>query len=106
MFNFLFDIDNHYQYDSYVGYIHIKGDVMLIMIKKKYINAFVIAATLAVPLSGFNAPIAKADVIEMKAASKLADGTYDVILKTYKDQTNETSVASTYFKKCKSNNSR
>lgn len=68
------------------------------MIKKKHVNAFVIAATLAVPLSGFSAPIAKADVIEMKAASKLADGTYDVILKTYKDKTNDTSVASTYLK--------
>ncbi|MED0938608.1 S-layer homology domain-containing protein [Bacillus mobilis] len=69
------------------------------MIKKKYVNAFVIAATLAVPFSGIMAPIAKAEAaVEMKAASKLADGTYDVILKTYKDQTNDTSVASTYLK--------
>ncbi len=65
-------------------------------------NAFVIAATLAVPFSGMMAPIAKAEaVVEMKAASKLADGTYDVILKTYKDQTNDTSVASTYLKNAK-----
>nr|MDX5841305.1 S-layer protein [Bacillus cereus group sp. BfR-BA-01700] len=42
-------MDNHYQYDSCVGYNHIKREVMLIMIKKKYVNAFVIAATLAVP---------------------------------------------------------
>lgn len=48
------------------------------------------------------APIAKAEAaVEMKANSKLADGTYDVILKTYKDQTNETSVASTYLKNVK-----
>ncbi len=53
------------------------------------------------------APIAKAEaVVEMKATSKLADGTYDVILKTYKDQTNDTSVASTYLKNAKSNHSR
>ncbi|GLV65075.1 hypothetical protein Bmyc01_37440 [Bacillus mycoides] len=72
---------------------------MLIMIKKKYINAFVIAATLVVPFSGIMAPIAKADAaVEMKVNSELADGTYDVIFKTYKDQTNETSVASTYLK--------
>lgn len=69
------------------------------MIKKKYMNAFVIAATLAVPFSSIMAPIAKAEAaVEMKAASKLADGTYDVILKTYKDKTNDTSVASTYLK--------
>lgn len=62
-------------------------------------NAFVIAATLAVPFSSIMAPIAKAEAaVEMKAASKLADGTYDVILKTYKDKTNDTSVASTYLK--------
>ncbi|BCC16262.1 hypothetical protein II7_03100 [Bacillus cereus MSX-A12] len=74
----------------------------MIMIKKKYMNAFVIAATLVVPFSGMMAPIAKAEaVVEMKAASKLADGTYDVILKTYKDQTNDTSVASTYLKNAK-----
>ncbi|MRR40683.1 S-layer protein, partial [Bacillus anthracis] len=36
MLLFLFDIDNHYQYDSCVKYIYIKGDVILIMIKKKY----------------------------------------------------------------------
>ena len=82
--------------------MYIKGDVILIMIKKKYMNAFVIAATLAVPFSGMMAPIAKAEaVVEMKAASKLADGTYDVILKTYKNQTNDTSVASTYLKNAK-----
>lgn len=72
------------------------------MIKKKYMNAFVIAATLVVPFSGMMAPIAKAEsAVEMKANSKLADGTYDVILKTYKDQTNDTSVASTYLKNAK-----
>ena len=31
---FFCSIDNHYQYDSYDGYINIKGDVILIMIKK------------------------------------------------------------------------
>lgn len=37
------------------------------MIKKKYMNAFVIAATLAVPFSGMMAPIAKAEaVVEIK----------------------------------------
>lgn len=85
---FLFSIDNHYQHDSCVKYIYIKGDVILIMIKKKYMNAFVIAATLAVLFSGMMAPIAKAEAaVKIKANSKLADGTYDVILKTYKDQT-------------------
>ena len=49
---FYVDIDTHYQYDSCVKYIYIKGDVILIMIRKKYMNAIrYIAATLAVPLA-------------------------------------------------------
>ena len=48
------------------------------------------------------APIAKAEAaVEMKANSRLTDGTYDVVFKAYKDKTNEASIASKYLKDAK-----
>ncbi len=53
------------------------------MIKKKHVNAFVIATTLVVPFSGIMAQSRKLkQLVEMKANSRLTDGTYDVVFKS------------------------
>ncbi|MGG5784962.1 leucine-rich repeat domain-containing protein [Bacillus albus] len=67
--------------------------------KRKHINAMIIAAALSLPFAAYSTPALAAVAIEMnKAGHTLEDGTYDAVMKAYKDKTNEESMAAVYIK--------
>ncbi|HDR7791126.1 TPA: NEAT domain-containing protein, partial [Bacillus paranthracis] len=67
--------------------------------KRKHINAMIIAATLSLPFAVYSTPALAAVAIEAnKTGQGLEDGTYDVVIKAYKDKTNEESMAAVYIK--------
>ncbi|OQR54794.1 leucine-rich repeat domain-containing protein [Bacillus sp. CDB3] len=67
--------------------------------KRKHINAMVIAAALSLPFAVYSTPALAAVAIEAnKTGHALEDGTYDAIIKAYKDKTNEESMAAVYIK--------
>ncbi|MFJ8526346.1 leucine-rich repeat domain-containing protein [Bacillus cereus] len=67
--------------------------------KRKHINAMLIAATLALPFATYSTPALAAVAIEAnKTGQTLEDGTYDAVIKAYKDKTNEESMAAVYIK--------
>ncbi|MGS2746723.1 leucine-rich repeat domain-containing protein [Bacillus zanthoxyli] len=67
--------------------------------KKKHINAMIIAATLSLPFAVYSKPALAAVAIEAnKTGQGLEDGTYDAVIKAYKDKTNEESMAAVYIK--------
>ncbi|PEI77061.1 internalin [Bacillus wiedmannii] len=67
--------------------------------KRKHINAMIIAAALSLPFATYSTPALAAVAIEAnKAGHTLEDGTYDAIIKAYKDKTNEESMAAVYIK--------
>ncbi|MFJ1107070.1 NEAT domain-containing protein, partial [Bacillus albus] len=67
--------------------------------KRKHINAMIIAAALSLPFAAYSTPALAAVAIEMnKAGHTLEDGTYDAVIKAYKDKTNEESMAAVYIK--------
>ncbi|MFB5252619.1 leucine-rich repeat domain-containing protein [Bacillus mycoides] len=67
--------------------------------KRKHINAMLIAATLSLPFAVYSTPALAAVAIEAnKTGQTLEDGTYDAVIKAYKDKTNEESMAAVYIK--------
>ncbi|MEH7221264.1 NEAT domain-containing protein, partial [Bacillus toyonensis] len=67
--------------------------------KKKHINAMIIAAALSLPFAVYLKPALAAVAIEAnKTGQGLEDGTYDAVIKAYKDKTNEESMAAVYIK--------
>ncbi|WP_083588291.1 NEAT domain-containing protein [Bacillus albus] len=67
--------------------------------KRKYINAMIIAAALSLPFATYSTPALAAVAIEAnKTGHALEDGTYDAVMKAYKDKTNEESMAAVYIK--------
>ncbi|GAB6451474.1 NEAT domain-containing protein [Bacillus cereus] len=67
--------------------------------KRKHINAMIIAAALSLPFATYSTPALAAVAIEAnKTGHALEDGTYDAIIKAYKDKTNEESMAAVYIK--------
>ncbi|HGA0708446.1 TPA: leucine-rich repeat domain-containing protein, partial [Bacillus pacificus] len=67
--------------------------------KRKHINAMLIAATLSLPFATYSTPALAAVAIEAnKTGHTLEDGTYDAVIKAYKDKTNEESMAAVYIK--------
>ncbi|MGM1388401.1 NEAT domain-containing protein [Bacillus cereus group sp. BceL293] len=67
--------------------------------KRKHINAMIIAATLSLPFAVYSTPALVAVAIEAnKTGQGLEDGTYDAVIKAYKDKTNEESMAAVYIK--------
>ncbi|KLA00809.1 hypothetical protein B4147_0854 [Bacillus wiedmannii] len=67
--------------------------------KRKHINAMVIAAALSLPFATYSTPALAAVAIEAnKKGYALEDGTYDAVMKAYKDKTNEESMAAVYIK--------
>ncbi|AIY77194.1 TPA: leucine-rich repeat domain-containing protein [Bacillus tropicus] len=67
--------------------------------KRKHINAMVIAAALSLPFAVYSTPALAAVAIETnKTGQGLEDGTYDAVIKAYKDKTNEESMAAVYIK--------
>ncbi|OJE36750.1 internalin [Bacillus tropicus] len=67
--------------------------------KRKHINAMVIAAALSLPFAVYSTPALAAVAIEAnKTGHVLEDGTYDAVIKAYKDKTNEESMAAVYIK--------
>ncbi|PGL56977.1 NEAT domain-containing protein [Bacillus cereus] len=67
--------------------------------KRKRINAMIIAAALSLPFAVYSTPALAAVAIEAnKAGHALEDGTYDAVIKAYKDKTNEESMAAVYIK--------
>ncbi|HDR8220857.1 TPA: leucine-rich repeat domain-containing protein, partial [Bacillus cereus] len=67
--------------------------------KRKHINAMLVAATLALPFAAYSTPALATVAIEAnKAGHTLEDGTYDAVIKAYKDKTNEESMAAVYIK--------
>ncbi|UYX53067.1 NEAT domain-containing protein [Bacillus thuringiensis] len=66
---------------------------------KKRINAMFIAAALSLPFAVYSTPALAAVAIEAnKTGQGLEDGTYDAVIKAYKDKTNEESMAAVYIK--------
>ena len=60
----------------------------------------VIAAALSLPFAVYSTPALAAVAIEAnKTGHVLEDGTYDAVIKAYKDKTNEESMAAVYIKK-------
>ncbi|PKJ53600.1 leucine-rich repeat domain-containing protein [Bacillus sp. SN10] len=67
--------------------------------KRKHINAMVIAAALSLPFAVYSTPALAAIAIEAnKTGHALKDGTYDAVIKAYKDKTNEESMVAVYIK--------
>ncbi|PFL14058.1 internalin [Bacillus cereus] len=67
--------------------------------KRKHINAILVAAALALPFAAYSTPALAAVAIEAnKTGYALEDGTYDAVIKAYKDKTNEESMAAVYIK--------
>ncbi|MGN4517691.1 leucine-rich repeat domain-containing protein [Bacillus cereus group sp. MYBK35-2] len=67
--------------------------------KRKRINAMIIAATLSLPFAVYSTPALAVVAIEAnKTGQGLEDGTYDAVIKAYKDKTNEESMAAVYIK--------
>ncbi|MBM6768620.1 leucine-rich repeat domain-containing protein [Bacillus cereus] len=67
--------------------------------KRKRINAMIIAAGLSLPFAVYSTPALAAVAIEAnKTGQGLEDGTYDAVIKAYKDKTNEESMAAVYIK--------
>ncbi|MFB5559655.1 leucine-rich repeat domain-containing protein [Bacillus cereus] len=67
--------------------------------KKKRINAMIIAAALSLPFAVYSTPALAAVAIEANQTGQgLEDGTYDAVIKAYKDKTNEESMAAVYIK--------
>ncbi|PEG08774.1 leucine-rich repeat domain-containing protein [Bacillus wiedmannii] len=67
--------------------------------KRKHINAMIIAAALSLPFATYSTPALAAVAIEAnKKGYALDDGTYDAVIKAYKDKTNEESMAAVYIK--------
>ncbi|WP_412459766.1 NEAT domain-containing protein [Bacillus thuringiensis serovar fukuokaensis] len=67
--------------------------------KRKRINAMIIAAALSLPFAVYSTPALAAVAIEAnKTGQGLEDGTYDAVIKAYKDKTNEESMAAVYIK--------
>ncbi|QWI41661.1 leucine-rich repeat domain-containing protein [Bacillus mycoides] len=67
--------------------------------KRKHINAMIIAAALSLPFATYSTPALAAVAIEAnKTGQALEDGTYDAVIKAYKDKTNEESMAAVYIK--------
>ncbi|MDA1600164.1 NEAT domain-containing protein [Bacillus cereus] len=67
--------------------------------KRKHINAMIIAATLSLPFAVYSTPALAAVAIKAnKTGQALEDGTYDAVIKAYKDKTNEESMAAVYIK--------
>ncbi|WP_242248317.1 leucine-rich repeat domain-containing protein [Bacillus cereus group sp. BfR-BA-01523] len=67
--------------------------------KRKHINAMIIAAALSLPFATYSTPALAAVAIEAnKKGYALEDGTYDAVIKAYKDKTNEESMAAVYIK--------
>ncbi|MEK5200291.1 leucine-rich repeat domain-containing protein [Bacillus sp. FSL R10-2789] len=67
--------------------------------KRKHINAMIIAAALSLPFATYSTPALAAVAIEAnKTGHALEDGTYDAVIKAYKDKTNEESMAAVYIK--------
>ncbi|ONG95676.1 internalin [Bacillus cereus] len=59
----------------------------------------IIAATLSLPFAVYSTPALAAVAIEAnKTGQGLEDGTYDAVIKAYKDKTNEESMAAVYIK--------
>ncbi len=80
-------------------FIYFGGDVKLNKNKRKHINAMVIAAALSLPFAVYSTPALAAVAIEAnKTGHVLEDGTYDAVIKAYKDKTNEESMAAVYIK--------
>ncbi|QWH04816.1 leucine-rich repeat domain-containing protein [Bacillus mycoides] len=70
--------------------------------KRKHINAMIIAAALSLPFATYSTPALAAVAIEAnKTGQALEDGTYDAVIKAYKDKTNEESMAAVYIKDLK-----
>ena len=81
------------------GFIDFGGDVKLKKTKRKHINAMLVAAALALPFAVHSTPALAAVAIEAnKTGYALEDGTYDAVIKAYKDKTNEESMAAVYIK--------
>lgn len=58
-----------------------------------------IAATLSLPFAVYSTPALAAVAIEAnKTGYALENGTYDAVIKAYKDKTNEESMAAVYIK--------
>ncbi|SME05587.1 Internalin-A precursor [Bacillus mobilis] len=75
--------------------IYMIGDIIL---KKKYMKALVVATTLAIPFAAYSTPALAALKVEAnQSVAAVSDRTYDTEIKIYKDQTNETSIASQYI---------
>ncbi|MGG0155436.1 leucine-rich repeat domain-containing protein, partial [Bacillus mycoides] len=67
--------------------------------KRKHINAMIIAAALSLPFAAYSTPALAVVAIEAnKKGYALEDGTYDAVMKAYKDKTNEESMAAVYIK--------
>ncbi|MGG5762441.1 leucine-rich repeat domain-containing protein [Bacillus proteolyticus] len=67
--------------------------------KRKHINAMLVAAALALPFAVYSTPALAAVAIEAnKTGYALENGTYDAVIKAYKDKTNEESMAAVYIK--------
>ncbi|PEA57282.1 internalin [Bacillus thuringiensis] len=67
--------------------------------KRKRINSMIIVATLSLPFAVYSTPALAAVAIETnKTGQGLEDGTYDAVIKAYKDKTNEESMAAVYIK--------
>ncbi|MGN4561106.1 leucine-rich repeat domain-containing protein [Bacillus cereus group sp. MYBK5-2] len=67
--------------------------------KRKRINAMIIAAALSLPFAVYSTSALAAVAIEAnKTGQGLEDGTYDAVIKAYKDKTNEESMAAVYIK--------
>ncbi|MBE7150853.1 internalin, partial [Bacillus mycoides] len=65
----------------------------------KHINALIVAAALSIPFAAYSTPALAAVAIEAnKTGYALEDGTYDAVIKAYKDKTNEESMAAVYIK--------
>ena len=80
-------------------FIYFGGDVKLKKNKRKHINAMIIAAALSLPFATYSTPALAAVAIEAnKKGYALEDGTYDAVMKAYKDKTNEESMAAVYIK--------
>ncbi|EEL36244.1 hypothetical protein bcere0019_4850 [Bacillus cereus Rock3-28] len=59
----------------------------------------IIAAALSLPFAVYSTPALAAVAIEAnKTGQGLEDGTYDAVIKAYKDKTNEQSMAAVYIK--------
>lgn len=83
-------------------FVYFGGDVRLKQNKRKRINAMIIAATLSLPFAVYSTPALAAVAIEAnKTGQGLEDGTYNAVIKAYKDKTNEESMAAVYIKNLK-----